>query len=306
MPDPKKVFVVHGRDKAVRRSMFAFLRALDLEPLEWSQAVGSTGKGAPYIGEVLDAAFASAQAVLVLLTPEDEVKLTSDLCSAEDPADEREFRLQARPNVLFEAGMAFGRNPDRTVLVEVGPVKRFSDVAWRHTIRITNDARKRHEVVNRLVTAGCAVETSGTDWLSEGDFSVKRPSAPVSLPNLQASAADPQHARRSGVAEGAAMNTEVDVYMTGDRIYIDNVGDVPVYNVQLEFHLRERQKRSPLVQGDVDEKLPVRELGPHDRCPLVAALSSDCAPPFDVTVSWSRDPETSAERTEKNKTLYRD
>ena len=54
MPDPKRVFVVHGRDEALRRSIFAFLRAVNLEPLEWSQAVRLTGKGTPYIGEVLD------------------------------------------------------------------------------------------------------------------------------------------------------------------------------------------------------------------------------------------------------------
>jgi hypothetical protein len=55
--DPKKVFVVHGRNERLRQELFNFLRAIGLKPLEWSQAVASTGKSAPYIGEVLEAAF---------------------------------------------------------------------------------------------------------------------------------------------------------------------------------------------------------------------------------------------------------
>ncbi|MDO9443557.1 MAG: DNA-binding protein, partial [Beijerinckiaceae bacterium] len=33
------VFVVHGRDGALRQSMFDFLRALNLHPLEWDHAI---------------------------------------------------------------------------------------------------------------------------------------------------------------------------------------------------------------------------------------------------------------------------
>jgi len=63
----KKVFVVHGRNEAARRAVLRFLRSIDLNPIEWSEAVQLTGKSAPYIGEVLDAAFGAAQAILVLL-----------------------------------------------------------------------------------------------------------------------------------------------------------------------------------------------------------------------------------------------
>ncbi len=71
----RRVFVVHGRDERLRKGMFAYLRAIGLDPIEWGKAVALTGKASPYIGEVLDAAFKHAQAVVALLTPDDEARL---------------------------------------------------------------------------------------------------------------------------------------------------------------------------------------------------------------------------------------
>ena len=72
--------------------------------------------------------------------------------------------------MLFEAGMAFGRNPQNTVLVQVGPVKEFSDVAGRHIVRLGNDPTSRQALATRLANAGCNVDTSGSKWLTAGDF----------------------------------------------------------------------------------------------------------------------------------------
>ena len=55
--DPRKVFVIHGRNEAARKGLFDFLRSIGLDPIEWSEAIRLTGKGSPYIGQVLDAAF---------------------------------------------------------------------------------------------------------------------------------------------------------------------------------------------------------------------------------------------------------
>jgi predicted nucleotide-binding protein len=172
-PDPRIVFVVHGRNIAVRNAMFQFLRAIGLRPREWSQAVEDTGKASPYIGEVLEAAFSRAQAVVVLMTPDDEARLRAPYHSEQDPPYEKDLTPQARPNVLFEAGMAMGRAPDRTVLVEVGNVRPFSDIAGRHVVRLNNSSERRQELAQRLSRAGCDVDLAGIDWHREGDFSVE-------------------------------------------------------------------------------------------------------------------------------------
>ena len=164
------VFVVHGRNEAARNAMFQFLRALGLQPIEWNQAVKMTREPTPYVGTILETAFREAAAIVVLLTADDEARLRKRYRKRRDPKSERRLSGQARPNVLFEAGMSFGRNPQNTVLVQVGNVKEFSDVAGRHIIRLSNDASTRQALATRLANAGCNVDTSGSDWLRAGDF----------------------------------------------------------------------------------------------------------------------------------------
>ena len=154
--------------------MFDFLRSIGLAPIEWDQATSLTGKGSPYIGEILDAAFERAKAVVVLITPDEIAYLRSEYASGDDDPEQRPS-VQARPNVLFEAGMALGRDPARTVLVTIGEVRRFSDIDGLHVVRLTNDLAARQRLMTRLKTAGCAVEGSGTDWHTAGDFAPPAP-----------------------------------------------------------------------------------------------------------------------------------
>jgi predicted nucleotide-binding protein len=200
-PDPRVVFVVHGRNMTARTAMFQFLRAIGLRPREWSQAVADTGKAMPYIGEVLDAAFSKAQAVVVLMTPDDEARLREQYRGPGDPPHETELTPQARPNVIFEAGMAMGRAPDRTVIVEVGEVRPFSDVGGRHVIRMNNSSERRQELAQRLRDAGCDVDLGGTDWHREGDFDADAPSRSITA---AAATIAPTHQAARGAAGRAA------------------------------------------------------------------------------------------------------
>jgi predicted nucleotide-binding protein len=169
--DATKVFVVHGRNRLARDAIFAFLRSISLHPLEWSEMVQKTGKGSPYIGEVLEEGFSSAQAIIVLMTPDDEARLRHSLQGPDEQPDEKNLTPQPRQNVLIEAGMALGLHQDRTIIIELGRLRPVSDTLGRHVIRMNDSADRRNELLQRLKTAGCEVNAVGTDWLRAGSFS---------------------------------------------------------------------------------------------------------------------------------------
>lgn len=164
------VFVVHGRNERLNTSLFRFVRSVGLHPIEWEEAILLTGKPSPHISEILDTAFREAVAVIVLLSPDDQARLKPKFLKGNDPPYEKELSGQPRANVLFEAGMAFGRNPEGTILVQVGEVKPFSDVAGRHVVHLSNSTQRRQELLIKLANAGCYINTSGTLWHTEGDF----------------------------------------------------------------------------------------------------------------------------------------
>ncbi|HSZ28152.1 MAG TPA: TIR domain-containing protein, partial [Pseudonocardiaceae bacterium] len=162
----KAVMVIYGHDLQAKDALFDWLRAIGLQPREWNQLITGTGAASPYIGQVLDHAFEQAQAVIALFTPDEHV-----LPAGAAPGDPDIWRLQARPNVLIEAGMALVTHPARTVLVLLGPQELPSDLAGRHYIRLSPaDPAPLHDLASRLQRAGCDTDTTGTDWLKTSRF----------------------------------------------------------------------------------------------------------------------------------------
>lgn len=152
-PDNRRnVFVVHGKDKKALQKVTDYLTEVGLEPLTFEEAKERVGTSSPTIMEVVDKGMAEAQAVLILLTSDDEVRL-------KDAGEE--LTGQARPNVIFEAGIAFGRYRKRTVLVEYEEPSMFSDLHGFYVVRLKDadggldgldDLRKQ------LKVAGCELE----------------------------------------------------------------------------------------------------------------------------------------------------
>lgn len=164
------VFVVHGRDEPLRKSMFEFLRALGLVPQEWQQALAAAKGNNPYVGAVLDEVMEQAQAVVVMLSPDDLVQLKDQFVGRDERRTEGRQQGQARPNVLFEAGMAMAAHSKKTVMVKIGRIKQFSDVFGRHIPSLGDDFDSRNDLANRLQKAGCTVNRVGTDWTRAGVF----------------------------------------------------------------------------------------------------------------------------------------
>ncbi len=169
-PEPARVFIVHGRNEALRRSLFDFLRAIGLKPIEWNQAVFLAGTPSPYIGEVIDEAMLQAQALIILITGDDETRLKAEFSAPGDSLPKGDFIPQPRQNVVFETGLALGKYPHRTILVQVGQPRLFSDIAGRHVVRLDNSIKTRQALAQRLMLAGCPVDLSGTDWHDAGHF----------------------------------------------------------------------------------------------------------------------------------------
>ncbi len=151
----RNVFVVHGRDEQARAALFGFLEALGLNPLDWEQLVSATESASPYLREVIMQGIAMAQAAVVLMTPDDVVRLHPDLHEADDEEYETGQAMQARPNVLLELGMALATYADRTIVLYAGRHRPVADLNGLNYIRLTSDDRSLNKVVSRLRTARC-------------------------------------------------------------------------------------------------------------------------------------------------------
>ena len=170
--DPRRVMVVHGRNYAAREAMFTFLGALGLQPIEWTQAVTQTGVGSPHNLVAVRAAMEWGQAVVVVLTAEDQARLSPEL-AAPNETDELEVRGQPRQNVILEAGVAMGIDARRVILVQLGRTRGASDFDGLNRVSLDNSGEARADLRNRLRAAGCEVDESATRWMSQetgGDF----------------------------------------------------------------------------------------------------------------------------------------
>ena len=162
------IFVVHGRDHKLNQDMFMFLRALGLNAVEFSQAVAQTAGANPNITKVVKGALRRAQGVLVMFSPDEEARLKA---KHRGSSDSTLLQGQSRLNVIFEAGIALGAHPEKTLLIEVGQVRNISDIAGMHIPRLTNDATSRKELAERLRRKlKLKVDTTGDYWLKVGNF----------------------------------------------------------------------------------------------------------------------------------------
>ena len=97
-------------------------------------------RGTPMLWEVIEEAFATAAAIVILMTPDEYVALHPAYASNEA---EQLGSWQARSNVLFEAGAAMIRDRDRTFLMKLGKTQWGSDFSGMRYEAIGNDAGSR-------------------------------------------------------------------------------------------------------------------------------------------------------------------
>jgi hypothetical protein len=174
------VMVICGHDVQANHALFNWLRTIGLEPREWDQLVTLTGTGSPFIGQVLQRAFQDVQAVVAFFTPDEHVCPRHGLRRPSGASSD--WRLESRPNVYIEAGMALVTHPDQTIFVILGPQELPTDLAGRDYIRLDDTAGPLNQLANRLEAAGYKIDRSGTEWLKSDLF----PTRTYSLSAVQA------------------------------------------------------------------------------------------------------------------------
>jgi len=146
----RRVFVVHGRDEATLKIVLDYLKKNGLEPVTFYEAKMLVDTASPNIISVVDKGMEESQAVVILITPDDVVRLREEA--------EEELKGQARPNVIFEAGIAFGRYRKRTVLVEYDEPSMFSDLHGFYVVRLKKQGasiKGLEKIIEQLKVAGC-------------------------------------------------------------------------------------------------------------------------------------------------------
>lgn len=155
-PDPKRVFVVYGRNVKAYRSVLTFLQTLGLQPITFVEAKNAVESGSPFVGEIVRKGMDIAQAVIVVFTPDEYASLRPGLRLQTDGVAEVEH-WQARQNVTLEAGMALAINEKRTILLVFGDVALPSDLSGRYYFRASNDPEMRNQLAKALRIAGCDI-----------------------------------------------------------------------------------------------------------------------------------------------------
>jgi hypothetical protein len=93
------LFLVHGRDTQLNEDMFSLLRALGLNPIEWSDAVAKTRGANPDVDKIIGGQMKSVQGIVVLISPDEEARLKGKFADPAVPS-ERTLQNQARPCAL--------------------------------------------------------------------------------------------------------------------------------------------------------------------------------------------------------------
>ena len=168
----KTVFIIHGRDSEAHRELVRFISAIGLQELPFETVADGLGS-TPFIADVVTTGIQKADAVIALFTPDEQAVLYDPQSGRSLGREERASRWQARPNVMFEAGVAFGYSKREPILTLLGAdVSLFSDVAGRHFIRL-EDSKAKRQLFNRLNATVGPLKPIAADWensTASGDF----------------------------------------------------------------------------------------------------------------------------------------
>jgi hypothetical protein len=169
----KRVFIIYGRDTEAHDELVKFIRAVGLEEIPFESIANSLG-ASPFVADVVSEGMNQADALVALFTPDEQAALYDPL-TGNFQTGEGDSRWQARPNVLFEAGVAYGLGSKKEPILAVlgADIRLFSDMAGRHFVQLAAPDGKRN-LYKRLENLVGRLRPIVPDWeasTSAGDFS---------------------------------------------------------------------------------------------------------------------------------------
>jgi hypothetical protein len=170
--------------------------------------------------------------------------------------------------------MAMGRDPDRTVLVQLGDLRPFSDVAGRHILRLDDTSESRQQLADRLTNAGCAVRLTGVRWHHAGDFgsSVDGASGGTLL-----AATAPDALLRSFMDKDFGSSGRVRHLLVIENLGLGEANDIKVLldDVPVMEH-----NAVVALQGEITQ------VGPQSRCHYLLSITMGSPIPSKVSMTW--------------------
>ncbi|MEM9461066.1 MAG: TIR domain-containing protein [Myxococcota bacterium] len=202
-----RIFVIYGHDLSALDDVYRFLGALGYSPITWNNAKSLAGRTSVNNHEVVEAGLKHANAVIILITPDEWAEPREKRACYTSEATRR---CQARPNVLFEAGWAFGSARNKVIIVESGARIGASDLDGVNTVRMDNGFDSLNELRSMLELAtGHSADTANGTW-----------GTPANYPNLVramkgadrlSSPTCPQNARYAGLSDNELVLTLMDL-----------------------------------------------------------------------------------------------
>lgn len=149
LPKPenvRKVFVVHGRDDALKNSVARLLERLELQPVILHE---QPNKGRTIIEKFLD--YSDVAFAVVLLTPDDVGGLGT--------GDSPKLKPRARQNVILELGFFLGRlTRQRVAAIYTGGVELPSDYSGVLFVPYDEGGVWQYQLAKELKAAGVKID----------------------------------------------------------------------------------------------------------------------------------------------------
>lgn len=165
----KRAFIIFGRDVGAYEELVKFVSAIGLQQLSFEEVAGRTATS--FVADIVTQGIREADVIIAFFTPDEQAALFDPLtASYVDSADTS--RWQARPNVIFEAGLASGVSREKTIIVTLGAdVQLFSDLHGIYYVDLAG--RRAKEILRRKIESIVGSLPVDDNWMNpeiSGDF----------------------------------------------------------------------------------------------------------------------------------------